>query len=265
MKVFEMIDEENGLEVGILLYYEKSETFVIELQDDLDEWKAPLLFSNFVKKNIYTIPRDASRIWVQERIIPSGRQNIQAILANHRLKKYDEMKFLELSNGRCSQDSLYIKRTDDIPDFVKKRMYRNLKDCVICGGSGILCFFQDGIIRKIDLKELSGIDGVDKVLKNREIFSSGKISAGGYSLTFNDTIDIPAAALYSAGVQIPLEQEDFFAFVRNNALDTAESCEILECSRQNLAYLVKQEKIEMMKGEVRGNLYLKGDVLKNTW
>jgi len=43
-------------------------------------------------------PRDLSFLWVKERIIPSGRQNISAILKNHKMDAYDEMKFLELSS-----------------------------------------------------------------------------------------------------------------------------------------------------------------------
>ena len=59
------------------------------------------------KKKIYTIPRDISFLWVKERVIPSGRQNIKAILTQHHMETYDEIVILEISEGRCSQDSLY--------------------------------------------------------------------------------------------------------------------------------------------------------------
>ena len=96
MKIFEINDEADNLFIGNLLYYEKEKTFIIELSDELDEWTAPLLLTSFVKKGIYTIPRDISFLWVQERVIPSGRQNIGSILTHHKLKSYDEMKLLEL-------------------------------------------------------------------------------------------------------------------------------------------------------------------------
>lgn len=57
---FAIIDEETTLLTGILLYYEKEGTCVIELPEYLDEWTAPLLFTSYVKKKIYTIPRDIS-------------------------------------------------------------------------------------------------------------------------------------------------------------------------------------------------------------
>lgn len=57
-------------------------------------------------------------------MIPSGRQNIQSILNTHKLEQYDEMKMLEISEARCSQDSLFIKRKIELPDFVMKRTKR---------------------------------------------------------------------------------------------------------------------------------------------
>ena len=42
---------------------------------------------------------------------------------------------------------------------------------------------------------------------------------------------------------------------------TTEACDSLQCSRQNLAYMVKKEQIDPIKEDVKGNLYLKGDVL----
>ena len=71
----------------LLELYEKEKSFIIELTDSLDEWNAPLLFTNLVKKRIYTVPRDLSLLWVKERIIPSGRQNIRDILNNHKRLK----------------------------------------------------------------------------------------------------------------------------------------------------------------------------------
>ena len=70
MRIYEILDSENEMSVGILQYYEKEQTYIIELQEYLDEWSAPLLFTSYVKKNIYTIPREISFLWVKERVIP---------------------------------------------------------------------------------------------------------------------------------------------------------------------------------------------------
>ena len=275
MKIFEIYDEDNNISIGTLLYYQKEHTFIIELCDNLDEWTAPLLLTSFVKKGIHTIPRDISFLWVKGRIIPSGRQNIQSILKTHHLKEYDEMKFLELSEGRCSQDSMYIKPLEALPDYVAKRQFHGLSDCAVLSDHNILCFFRDDSIRKINLEELIQDDStkltmtlkqqLESVLKNDALFSSCKVGTGGYFITFNNSIDIPSENLYTSGISIPLSQNDFISYARNNLLDTTESCYVLECSRQNLSYMVKQKQLTPIKENMKGNIYSKGDVLRNMW
>lgn len=265
MRVYKIFDEEPEMMVGTLLYYEKSHDFIIELVDTLNEWTAPLLLTSYIKKGIFTIPRETSFLWVKERIIPSGRQNISAILNTHKLKQYEEIDFLELSGGRCSQDYLYIRKTDVLPDYVSERAKRNLKECVVLNPTTILCFFADNSTKKVNLKGLQETDETDKILKHPALLNSCKVGTGGYCITFNDNIDIPAHVLYSAGFDIPLELEDFITFTRSNVLDTTECSDILECSRQNLSYLRMQEQITPIKKNVKGSLYLKGDVLKNKW
>lgn len=265
MKIFEIIDAELELSIGVLLYYEKEKTCIIELQEYLDEWTAPLLFTSYVKQHIYTIPRDISRLWVQERVIPSGRQNIKAILAHHNLKEYDEMIFLEISDGKCSQDSLYIKKIESLPEYVLVRTEHNIEECVMSEKQRLLCFFVDGTVKKIDLADICEIEGVDKIIKNDKLYQSGKVGTGGYFITFNDSIDLPSRILYERGERIPLCLGDFTAFVQNNVIDTTQSCNILQCSRQNVAYMVSHKQMIPIKEDVRGNLYLKGDVIRNQW
>ena len=84
-------DLDRGSAIGYLFYYEKSQSFIIELCEDLGEWDAPLLFQGLVRKKIYTVSEDISLMWVKERVIPSGRQNIGSILKNYKLKEYSEM------------------------------------------------------------------------------------------------------------------------------------------------------------------------------
>ena len=126
MKSYAIYDEDLNREsaIGYLFYYERSKSFIIELQEDLGEWEAPLLFQGLVKRGIFTVPRDASLMWVQERVIPSGRQNIGLILKTHKLKEYSEMALLSLSKGRCAQDHCYIAEIpyEDIPENIMNRM-----------------------------------------------------------------------------------------------------------------------------------------------
>lgn len=265
MRIYEIHDEEQNTSIGILLYYEKEKSFIVELQENLDEWTAPLLFTSYVKKGIFTIPRDASLLWVKERIIPSGRQNINDILKNHHLQEYDEMSFLDISHGRCSQDNLCVKRLASLPNYVIKRQQKNLTECTALSNKTILCFFADNTTRKIQLGSLPQTPDIAKVLKNDALFSSCKIGTGGYFITFNDSIDIPASILHKSGTKIPLALDDFFAFAKNSLLDTAQCCSTLDCSRQNLTYMIKKEQLTPVRNNVKGNLFSKGDVMKNMW
>lgn len=264
MKIYEIMDSEENLSIGFLLYFEKKKEFIIELQEYLDEWSAPMLFSNLVKQGIRTMPRNLSYYWVKERIIPNDRQNISEILKNHKLLTYDEMTFLELSKGKCSQDSFYIQRVKELPLYIQTRTIKII-DCTPLENSRILCFFENGETKIIHLSCMTQIKDMEKILSNTSLFSSCMTGTGGYYITFNDSIDIPANILYESGETIPFSITDFQCFITNNLLDTPDSCNILNCSRQNLSYLTKQGKLTIAKENVNGNVYLKGNVLKNTW
>lgn len=277
MKIFEIVDSDKECMVGVLLYFKKRKTFVIELIDSLDEWSAPLLFTGFVKKNVFTIPRDICLAWVRERVIPIDRQNINAILNNHRLKEYDEMKLLELSEGKCSQDNLYIKKIDELPAFILDRMKQNLVDVELMEDYEMLCFFNDEKVCRVKLPLLCDktmkniiekrikVGDIEKIIKNEKLYESGKIGAGGYFITFNDSIDIPASLLYEAGKEIDIKLSEIMSFLNKNIVDTTECCNMLNCTRQNLSYMVKKEQLSVVKENVNGNLFLKGEIERNSW
>ena len=269
MKIYEMIDEENTVFVGVLLYYEKEKTFICELPDNLDEWTAPFLFSGFVKKGIYTIPRDESFNWVKSRIIPPSRQNIDFILRNHKLKEYDENIFLEISKGKCSQDSIYVKPVKELPEYVVRRQKKNLSGVIRLTGHNLLCIFGDGTVRKADIAKISvnpkQQGDLEKVLQNDELFASCKLGTGGYYITFNNSIDIPAWLLYGEGEKLPLSTDDLKMVFKTAMVDTSSACEMMNCSRQNLSYMIGKGLISPVMEDVKGNLFCKDDVIRNMW
>ena len=262
MKAYEIVDSADNKVLGILLYYEKERRYIIELENTLNEWTAPLLTAGFVKQGVFTIPSEIAYAWVKERIVPSERQNIGDILNRYHLKEYDENKLLELSEGKCSQDSLFVRKTDLLPDYVLKRMNHTLTEFVLLENLNSLCFFEDRTVRLIHLADI-GLP--DAVIQNNVLLETGKIGCGGYTLTFNDSIEYDAARLYDAGKRLPLSADDFRLFLKKNVYDTTQACELMNCSRQNLSYLVKQKKLPVAKSSMGGNLYFKGDLLKNMW
>ncbi|MBQ3546204.1 MAG: hypothetical protein IJA34_14660 [Lachnospiraceae bacterium] len=265
MKNYAIYDEDlrRSSPIGYLFYYEKSESFIIELCEDLDEWEAPLLFQRLVRKGIYTVSKDISLMWVKERIIPSGRQNIGSILKNHRLNKYSEMDILWLSKGRCSQDSCYIAEIKEIPQHITERMRNNVSECVAIEGNKLICLFRDDTVRLVDVEKLNAkYKDISYVLKKKELFESVKVGIGGYSVSFNETIEIPASDLRKFGEILPLTANDIYGFIRKNVVDTTTACDMLKCSRQNLFYLVKEKKLTPIIQGKKENMYLKGEIIR---
>lgn len=267
MKNFAIYDEqlERKDPIGYLFYYEKSESFIIELCSSLNEWEVPLLFQGLVKKGIYTIPKDISFMWVQERIIPSGRQNIGEILKNHKLKEYSEIALLTLSKGRSAQDDCYLKviSEEEVPEAIKKRSFGNVVECFTTENSGVVCLFGDNTARIVFLEKLMDkYKDVGHILRRRELFESVQVGVGGYSIIFNEAIEIAASDLRKVGELLPLSTNDFFRFVQKNVVDTTTACMMIECSRQNLSYLVKENKLNPILHGTKENLYTKGELTR---
>ena len=270
MKAYAIYDEDVEVKcpIGYLYYYDKCNEFIIELSSELDKWNTPLLFSSYVENNIYTIPKATSLLWVKERVIPSGRQNIGSILKNHKMKQYNEMKLLELSGGRCSQDNCYIKKVEyeDVPLAIRKRSEDNVLECFTSGESDVICLFGDDTVRRIDLTKLVDTNGkLASVLKNKDVFRSVKVGVGGYSIVFNETIEIEKWILKKAGIKINISVKDFYHFTRENIVDTAKACEILGCSKQNLTYRINKGKLKPIKPNLKENLFFRGEVERNSW
>lgn len=263
MKNYVIYDDDLDREIGYLFYYEKAEKFIIELCSDLDEWSAPLLFQGLVRKKIYTIPHAISRMWVEERIIPSGRQNIGSILRNHRLVKYSEMALLSLSNGKCSQDHCYVKEIglNNIPKEVRNRSKENVSECFPTQNGQLICMFKDNTVRKIELENLEKwCKEVSYVRRNKKLLHSVSVGVGGYSIVFDDSIEVDVKILKAVGKLLPLSADDFYDFVQKGVVDATQACNMMQCSRQNLSYLVKEGKITPIVSGTKSNLYTKGAV-----
>ena len=145
MKIFAIRNEEdeNRKDLGYLIYYEKPRRFYIELPDDADPWETPLILSSCLKRGEKTISAYWSKVWVQQRIIPSDRQNLGRILKDNGLDSYDEFKLLTMTDGRCSQDYYYITAVSEknLPDLKKKKQKKD-KKCIPFGKEYIPYIFS---------------------------------------------------------------------------------------------------------------------------
>lgn len=264
MKIYAIYDDKHKkIPLGYLFYYEYLKEYIIELIDGIDEWDAPLLFQRLVREKKYTVPKQYAALWVKERVIPSGRQNIGQILKNAKLSEYDEMKLLALSKGRCSQDSCYIKETTKelLPEEIKRRRLNNITACFVSGENKVICLHNDNRVRKIDLNEIKSDNReIECVTKNINLFHSVKVGTGGYSISFNDSIDIPVDIIINKGTLLSVEASDFINFVKSNIIETSNVCEMLDCSKQTVAYYNKINKLNPVIHGAKINLYYKGDV-----
>ena len=98
----------NDKKVGILTYDDNTSEFSIEVDKNLTPQEAPFIFEHFMEKGQYTIPKEWSLKWVQERIIPSNRQLIGVIMRNLGVPEYTEYNMLIAMGGRCTNDGCYI-------------------------------------------------------------------------------------------------------------------------------------------------------------
>ena len=185
MKIFAVRDEDNTTNkaVAYLFYYEKEKRFYIEFPEEADPWETPLILSSFLKKGQKTINAYWSRIWVQQRIVPSDRQNLGMILRDNGLDFYDEYKLLTMTNGRCSQDSYYLEPISekDIPKEFVKRNQQKVEDVIPLPENQLLVFFRDGCVKKHDLVQLASTDKrFAPVLRNENTFRAVNVETDGY-------------------------------------------------------------------------------------
>lgn len=270
MKIFAIRDEtdESRKDLAYLLYYENDKRFYIELPEDADPWETPPLLASFAQKGERTVNSYWSRLWVQQRIVPSDRQNIAQILRDNKLKAYDEYRLLTLCSGRCEQDDYYLVPIDEdsLPETIVRRFRTKVEDVVPLQNCCLLVFFRDGMVRKCDLMEYFGQSRRFSVLLKRpDYFAGVQMQTGGYGVQWDENLSISASELYQMGIQVPLTAEEFRAFASERIINSAEAAELLGCSRQYINELVKTDKLRPIKASEKSTLFLKSEVLKRNW
>ena len=113
MKIFAIkeksSDNSETVVYGWLTYFEEEKEFQIRLWEEIDYWECPIFFSTFVKKGKYVLDVHWSRAWVQQRILPWERQNLQMILQKNQMEAYDAYVLLVRTQGCCGQDGCYLE------------------------------------------------------------------------------------------------------------------------------------------------------------
>lgn len=262
MRIFAIRDDELvGKDLGYLLYYEIPKSFYIELPDYADEWETPLILSSFVARGEHSVNAYWSKAWVRQRIVPQDRQNLGQILKDNGIETYDELQLLLLGQGRCAQDNVYLDEINDIPASINDRWLYKVEDAVPLTGNKLLVFFRDGCARRIDMTELVKEKAAFKpVLQHEKVFFDVAVQPDGYGVTWGENTAIADRDLYTSGDKVPLTLEDMIQFVSQRVVNAAEAQRMLHCTRQNIADLVKREKLHPIRSDSNNRLFLKTEI-----
>lgn len=270
MKIFAIRDEtdKEQKDLAYLLYYEGAKKFYIELPENADPWETPLLLSTFAGKKVHSINSYWSELWVQQRIVPTDRQNLSQILRESHLREYDPYRLLLLSRGRCAQDDYYLVPISEekLPETIQKRFARKIEDIVPLADFRLLVFFRDGAVKLCNLLPYFAKHPEFSVLvQNPELFRNAQLLAGGFGVGWDEKLTIPDSTLYSIGTGTLLSSEDFLTFVTERVVNTQEAAEILNCSRQYINELVQNGKLHPVKATEKNTLFLKSELLRRSW
>lgn len=270
MRVYAIRDEHDvsAADIAYLIYYEHDKRFYIELPDDANPWNTPLILSSILQRGSRTVNAYWSRIWVQQRIVPSDRQNIGQILKENGLDTYDEFELLVRADGRCAQDSYYIVEIslDDLPEYFDVRFDRKVEDVVALAGRRLLVFMRCGEVRLCDLTQfLASHEAFAPLASNEDYFRNVRIQVGGYGVSWSETLTISDRELYEIGIPIPVTQDDFVQYIQQRVITTAEAADDLQCSKQNIEDLVRRGKLHPIKESPKVKLFLKSEIGQRLW
>lgn len=111
MRTFEILDSKKRRKqpIGLLLYDEAAHCATIRIFPDAKIGRVPAMFNHYLELESYEIDADWTLRWVQERVPPSSRHNIQEIMSELDLPEYDAYQLLFASEGRCPQDDFFLR------------------------------------------------------------------------------------------------------------------------------------------------------------
>ena len=270
MKIFAIRDNSVSAQKNLayLFYYEGADRFYIEIPDEADPWEVPMILDTFVKKGQYTVDFHWSRTWVQQRIVPSDRQNLGQILKDNGLKEYSEYQLLLLAMGRCAQDDCYLVPVaeEEVPASIRKREQRRVEDVVPLPDFELLVFFRNGDVKRCDMKPYFEKERPFRILLERDdYFSSVRVQPGGYGVEWDVNLNISDKVLQRMKKNGALRRAEFYYFALRNVINTAEAAELLGCTRQNIEYLSRTGKIHPIRATGKNTLYLKSEIMEQKW
>lgn len=266
LKLFALRDESNGdqRDLAILEYYEQSRSFYFELPPDADPWGLPFILHEFAKRGQHTVDAAWTARWVEARIVPPERQNLGEILRVNGLKEYDELRLLELTEGRCSQDWCYLvpMRDDCTPDWYRKRVERRARDVYGLSHFRLAVVQRDGTAIICDVSELvRTAREFARISSDEQAFMRVSMQPGGHGARWGEGLQLSIEYLCGIGTLASFDGDDIALLASQAVCDTSEVAQLLDCTRQNVSDLVRRGKLVPLRSTTRGMLFLRADVL----
>ena len=266
LHIYALRDETNE-DAGILAFlecYERPRSFFFELPPHADPWSLPFILHEFAQRGQHTVSADWSLRWVQSRLVPPERQNLGEVLRVNGLSEYDELRLLELTEGRCAQDGCYLVPTGskDVPGWYTERVRDRLTDAFALSGFRLLLAFGGGKTSIVCARELlADRRPFARVISDEGIFARMALQAGGHGVQWGSSLHASAEELREAGRPLELRTRDLAALIPQALCDTAQAAQILGCTKQNISDLVRRGKLDPIKSGPRLTLFLRSDVL----
>ena len=134
-----------------LSYDTETGEFGIRIAEHATVDEVPMMMEPFVARGQLDMGPKWSRAWVEERVVPPGRQNLGEILRAHGLEEYDAYAMLEASGGVSSQDYFVVRLPEE-----RGRSKRDERRAGV--GRAVAQARKKAGLRQHELAALAGVD-----------------------------------------------------------------------------------------------------------
>ena len=213
---------------------DKYDDCYIELIEGLKEY--PIFFQSFINKEKYTMNSYWTFKWINERIIPYERRNINNILKDNKIPYYNELLLLISSKGHTSMDDNYIDeiKEDALDDGIKRRMEYHIIDFIYETDKLIVFFKNNTTILLENIKE--------KEIPFLSIF--------GNEIIYNSKSRYDYLYIRENGKPFPLSYPALINYINKNVVSTKSVVETYGFSRQYLNILKKENNIITLENDL---------------
>lgn len=229
MDLFEIQTGSGNTAVGLVYFYEKSDTCIIELASGMRAEKSPAGLADFIRKGILTLDPFSSRKYVEE----------------------------DLAGDGCRVRALKTE-----PLWMAHRREKWLTAATPLSGNRYFLAFQDGRCGAAEIRPVGG-----KPWPAEQIFSGGspesaavRLAAGGRVLDFGEGRFRMSTALYGLPLDGRLQKADVISVLKQSLVDVPDLCRELGVSRQYINRRLKEEGIRPFRKCGANNLYLRSQV-----